>query len=418
MSADSSSASNRDRARRCYGVIERLEKAAASASPYSRNGEKVLQGGSSSHPRQAWVQLDTPGRASQAPGHNAELVAPTASSPVSGAKASAVQGEYGARGDDSGIAITHSAFCRFVEGKKFNCRVSLEGFLRTLSGTGRLLAAHGAATEEKGAATEEKGASQGQKPFSATTARRRISPVEGGSGAGAVSTSQFAPGVLPTKRFTADSSIATAANSRGRPSSMAAQAQIGVTRSSLSARTAARGDGGGGSSARSSGAAGYPSSRSGTSATPRGAADNSGGFLDTPRGSVSGPRGGGFVAEALFSFDVNGSGTLSSEEFISAANRVTGLPVRQEWGDVLAKRFAAGIHGVEKRVGASCTGSGGGSGGGGGGVRWLGATEEGGNNSRLDISALVDFLRPKSFSLSVMTPFGKISPHPTASHAG
>lgn len=43
-------------------------------------------------------------------------------------------------------------------------------------------------------------------------------------------------------------------------------------------------------------------------------------------------------------------------------------------------------------------------------MRWLGASGDGSNNnnsSEVDIAALVDFLRPKHFSLSVMTPFGK-----------
>lgn len=405
-SAGSSSAFNRNRARRCYGVIERLAKTAASAGPHSRNGTRIFQGSGKSLPGQAWVRRETPGRGS-------ELVAPTSNSSFFGAKTSAVRREYEARDDHSEFAITHSTFCRFVEGKRFDCKVSLEGFLRTLSGAGRLLAANGATADKEGE-------SQGQASLSATTASRRTSSVEDGSW-GTVGTarwgarglrrasSQFAHDVLPTKRLPGDPWTTTAAHSRGRTCTMVGQTHIGVARSSLSTSTAARRGGGGGCSARSSGVAGYASSRSGTSATPRSAA-SSGGFLNTPRGGISGPRGCGFVAEALLSFDLNGSGTLSSIELISAANHVTGLPIRQEWGEVLAKRFVAGTQGVENKRGASCIGSGGGSGGGGGGgVRWLGGSEEGGKNSRLDVAALVKFLRPKRFSLSVMTPFGTSS---------
>lgn len=385
----------------------------------------MFQGGRSSRPGQAWVPPDKPGTGSETPSRNAELaVARAANGSLFGAKASATRREREARGDNGSekIAVTRSTFCRFVEGKRFDCSVSIEGFLRTLSGTGRLLTTHGGGGTAA-AAEEEEGTPLGQVPFCATTARRGIPSAEerpsGSVGAarwGARglrrASSQFAHDLSPpTKRYsTADSPTTTTAThggSPGRTSPMTvAQTHVGVARSSLSAATAAgvRGAGGasGGSSARSRGAAGHPSSRSGTSATPRSAA-SSGGFLGTPRGGV---RGRGFVAEGLLSLHDSESGTMSSAEFISAANRVTGLPVRQEWAEVLATRFAAGAQEVYSKGGASRAGSVWGSGG---GVRWLGGGEEGKKSSRLDVVALVDFLRPKSFSLSVMTPFGKDS---------
>lgn len=400
--AGNSSASTRNRARRYYGVVERMAKTAGLTGSCQRNGKRTFQGGRSSHPRQEWAQPDTP---SQDP----ELVAPADSRPFFDVKAIAVRRGQEARGSDSSeMAITQSTFCQFVEGKKFDCKASLEGFLRTLAGTGRLLPAHGAVAEGEGA-------SQGRAPFYATTARRGMPSAEGGS-PGTVGTarwgarglrrasSQFAQGVLPTRRWSVDSSTTMAAHGRGRASTMTAQAHVVVATSSLPTTATARGGGGGygggGSSARSSA---LVSSRLGTTATPRSGA-NTGGTLNTTRGGI---RVGGCVAAALLSFDVNGSGALSSAEFIRAANRVTGLPVRQEWGEVLAKRFARGRHGVENERGAPCAGGGGGSGG--EGVRWMGGGEEGDEGCRLDIAALVDFLRPRSFSLSVMTPFGKSS---------
>ena len=349
----SSCASDRDRARRFHGVIERLASAARMQEARRDDG---------------------------------------------------VSGEIG---------ITRSTFCRFVEGKRFD-EGSLEGFLRALSRAGRLSAPVSAI----GAANEEASASHGQAMYSAATGRREISPVDSGAPRATVGTARWGARGLrrASSQFANQVQPATAtAPSGGRRATTMAQARNEALRGPLSATAPARGvDGGRIGSSRSSRVGGHASSRSEASATSGGVAGSGRVVLATPRERLSGRRGSGFVEETLSAFDSNGSGTLSSAEFVSASNQATGLPIRQEWGEVLAARFAAGVDNKGRELGAGRGGGegvGGGGRGGGGGegrVRWLGESRDGNNgNRRLDIATLVDFLRPKHFSLSVMTPFGK-----------
>ncbi|CAN0087022.1 unnamed protein product, partial [Hapterophycus canaliculatus] len=255
--------------------------------------------------------------------------------------------------------IALSTFCRFAEGKRFDGARSLEGFLRTLSSAGRLLTL----AAEPGIVAKQARIIQDQTFFSAGMGRHNTSPTP----EGARRTSSAARwGTRGLRRASSQFSHNTPGS--GPPAAM----PVGEKRTKIFAQAHRGGYGGVIRSARSGGGERYPTSRSGGPA-------------------VSGVRGGDVVAQALSSFDSEGSGTLSSAEFISAASQVAGLvsPMCQEWGDILTKRFA-------RRGGRS------------GGVRWLSEGVQENTNGRLDIAALVDFLRPKSFSLSVMTPFGLV----------
>lgn len=405
----SSCAFNHNRTRRLYGVIERLAKTAGDScltkgeSFGERDGKRFVRDNRYRHgEQQGWVQQGDCNRTrtsrGSAPREQKDVtVAAAVLRPPSGSEPSTFRSGREARDDVGEIFITLSTFCRFVEGNKFGS--CLEGCLRALSRAGRQPESLSVCAV---AIREDSGETRDQASFSASTERRRMSRiVDGARGrtgtvgwgrrGGRRGSLQLANNTLAAKDK-AHNWVATSSLSRDATKT-SARPGTGVGCSS-SARSSSRGGGGAGG--------GYLSSSSGSSTT-------SGGFTDAPRDAISGRRGGSFVALALFSVDVNGSGTLSSAEFVSAASKVTHQSVRQEWGDVLVTRFAAGIHEKEGiGEGASCT-RGSGYRGGGGGVRWLGAgMDRRSNSSRLDVAALVDFLRPISFSLSVMTPFGEI----------
>lgn len=313
----------------------------------------------------------------------------------------------GLREDVGETLITLSMFCRFVEGKKFDGQESLEGFLRTLSRAGRSevpVAAGGGA-----AAHNERPPYAHDRAYSSDLMERRQKmSVEGGAwetvgsarwGARGLrrASTQFTHNMPPPNH--SDLVPSTTKTSVGRRATVLPQAHggvavrksfLGVTGTVETHRSADVG-----TSARSTGGGLHLSSSRSRNSTIKWEVASSGGEPKMPTRDRSGPRGGGFVVRALSSFDGNGSGTLSSAEFVPAASKVAGLDmhIEQEWGDVLATKFAATTHRGEA----------------GGGVRWLGGSGKGTDTHRLDIAVLADFLRPKHFSLSVMTPFGESS---------
>lgn len=111
------------------------------------------------------------------------------------------------------------------------------------------------------------------------------------------------------------------------------------------------------------------------------------------------PRSAGFALDCLLSFDLEGSGALSRARLMSAAGQATGVPARPEWADALVERFQAGASAASLGRGGARRG----------GVRWMdGDGDLGGGEKEIDVNAFGDFLRPKHFGLSVMTPFGKL----------
>ncbi|CBJ48655.1 hypothetical protein Esi_0046_0010 [Ectocarpus siliculosus] len=297
-------------------------------------------------------------------------------------------------------------FCRFVEGKKFDGQESLEGFLRTLSRAGRSevpVAAGGGA-----AAHNERPAYAHDRAYSSDLMeRRQRMSVEGGAwetvgsarwGARGLrrASTQFTHNTSPPNH--SDLVPSTTKTSVGRRATVLPQAHGGVAVkkrfSGVTGTVETHRSADVGTSARSTGGGLHLSTSRSRNSTLKWEVASSGGELKTPTRDRSGPRGGGFVVRALSSVDGNGSGTLSPAEFVSAASKVAGLDmqIEQEWGDVLATKFAATTHRGEA----------------GGGVRWLGGSGEGTDTHALDIAALDDFLRPKHFSLSVMTPFGLV----------
>lgn len=392
---ESSCISIRSRTRRLYGVIERLARTSADSCPTKGEDFREEDGGRIvgdnryryRERQQVWVlkgdcSRARTGRESTSRKQRAVTAATAVTRPSSDSKPSTLRSGSIARDDVGEVLITLSAFCRFVEGKKFDPEGTLEGFLWTLSRAGRQ---QESLSTSSAAAREDSGKTQGQVSSSATTGKHFVSRVVDGTW-GTAGTARW--GTQGVRR----------GSSQFANSALAAKHQgydwVATSRGYNSARSSTGGERGGG--------AGYLSSRSGSSRTP-------GGGTDTPTDGFSGPRGGTFLALALSSFDVDGSVTLSSAELISAASQVAGHSLRQEWGDVLVTRFAAGRK-EKQEIGerASCMRGICDPGEGRGGVRWLEAGLDTGSNSRkLDVASLVDFLRPKIFSLSIMTPFGK-----------
>ncbi|CAM9253734.1 unnamed protein product, partial [Ectocarpus fasciculatus] len=405
----SSFSSGRSRIRQVSSVIYRFARTATvAASSPAQESEKKGTRGSGRHEQPLWACQSHSGRRQTGRGSEqaAALVAPPVVNSCYSGGALTTRRLDDAREDIGETRITRSVFCRFVEGKKFDGQESLEGFLRTLSRAGRSevpVAAGGGAT----AHSEPPPHAHDRAYSSDLTERRQKMRVEGGAwetvgsarwGARGLrrASTQFTHSTSPPNH--ADLIPSMAKTSVGRRATVLAQAHGGVavhkgflgvagtveTHRSAEVGTSARSTGGG---------LHLPSSRSRNSTIKSNVA-SSGGEPKTPTGDRSGPRGGGFVARALSSFDSNGSGTLSSEEFVSAASKAAGLDMQigQEWGDVLATKFAAATNRGEAA----------------GGVRWLGGSGDGTDTHRLDIAALADFLRPKHFSLSVMTPFGLV----------
>ncbi|CAM9523010.1 unnamed protein product, partial [Scytosiphon promiscuus] len=392
---DDSCALARSRIRRVRGVIERLARAAAAAASFPTKSENNRNaGGDFGHEQHYRGQHEAARRTSTAKeeeprGRTQPVGAPPVRHPSSRAQASTAQ-----RGDDEADScgrslITLSKFCRFMEGKKFDGAGSLEGFLRTLSRAGRSLppAAESDTVAQRARFVPD------QASYTTETGRRNALPVEEGA-RGTTSTARW--GTRGVRRASSQFNHRASLTNRSRFDSAAAVIAVGEKSAEMIARVRQDGCGDIRNSARSGG-------REEPYSTPP-----SGGL------ALSGRRGGDFLAQALSSFDSDGSLTLSAGELISAASQVAGLvtPMRQEWGDVLTKRFARGAkEGVGLGGGAAscrrgCSGPAGG--GRAGSVRWLGQDVEGSANSRLDIATLVDFLRPKAFSLSVMTPFGLV----------
>lgn len=337
----------------------------------------------------------------------AALVAPPAVNSSCSGGARTVRRLDDPREDIGKILITPSMFCRFVEGKKFDGQESLEGFLRTLSRAGRsevpVAAGGGAAAHNE----RPPHAHDRAHSFDLMERRQQLS-LDGGAwetvgsarwGARGLrrASTQFTYNTSPPKH--SDSVPSTTKTSVGRRATVLAQAHggvavkkslLGVTGTAETHRSAEVG-----TSATSTAGGFHLSSSRSRNSTIMWDVASSGGERKTPTGDRSDQRGGGFVARALSSFDGDGSGTMSSAEFVSAASKVAGLdmPIEQEWGDVLATKFAATTRSGEAA----------------GGVRWLGGSGEGTDTHRLDIATLADFLRPKQFSLSVMTPFGESS---------
>lgn len=306
--------------------------------------------------------------------------------------------------------------CRFVEGKRFGPRSSLEGFLRALSSAGRPTA--GTAyfyTPAKVPARETAGgASCGTPPMGATNAY----PV--GRPGGRISVGDGAWGTAGTARWGA----------RGLRRSSMQFVRTGTARD----RDCVPGKRGTTPAARGgyphSTRGGSPTSRSGRSRDGDGAAAGHAGCMSaTARTTTPGesgdwplsdsapgqatargfprrdPRGAGSAIDALLSFDPEGSGTLSRAQLMSAAGQATGIPARPEWAEALVERFEA------------CAASAGGGAALRRGVRWMsggGGGALGGGERVIDVIAFGEFLRPKYFELSVMTPFGELENHDKA----
>ncbi|CAM9453159.1 unnamed protein product, partial [Ectocarpus sp. 12 AP-2014] len=405
----SSTSSGRSRIRQVFSVIYRFARTAAvtASSPTQEREKKDIRGsGRHEQPMRVCQGHSGPLWADRVSEQTAVVLAPPAVNSSYSGGAPTNRRLDGLREDVGETPITLSMFCRFVEGKKFDGQESLEGFLRTLSRAGRselpVAAGRGAAAHN-----ERPPYAHDRAYSSDLMERRQKMSVEGGAwetvgsarwGARGLrrASTQFTHNTSPPNH--SDLVPSTTKTSVGRRETVLPQAHGGVavkkrflgvtgtveTHRSADVGTSARGTGGG---------LHLSSSRSRNS-TIKWEVAGSGGEPKTPTRYRSGPRGGGFVVRALSSFDGNGSGTLSSAEFVSAASKVAGLgmQIEQEWGDVLATKFAATTR--RREVGR--------------GVRWLGGSGEGADTHRLDIAALADFLRPKHFSLSVMTPFGLV----------
>lgn len=298
--------------------------------------------------------------------------------------------------------------CRFVEGKKFGPRSSLEGFLRSLSSAGRPTAGTAYSYTSAKAPTRETAgrASCGTPPTGAADAysARRAG--------GRISVGDDAWGTAGTARW--------GARGLRRSSMQFVQTGTARDRDCLPGRrgTTPAARGGHPHSTRD----GSPTSRSGRSRDGNGAAAGHAGCVSatsrtttpgesgdwllsdsTPRqATVRGfprrdPRGAGFAIDALLSFDPEGSGTLSRTQLMSAAGQATGIPARPEWAEALVERFQAGA--ASAGGGAALRR----------GVRWMNGGGGLGDGGRvIDVSVFGEFLRPKYFDLSVMTPFGEL----------
>lgn len=397
------------RARRFHGVIERLARMAtttASSPPKnledSRNARGIVGHGEHIRLRQGIPGWVLTARGEEPRGRALALDENFVRHSSFSVETSTVRRDHEENGSRGHTFITLSTLCRFTEGKRFDGACSLEGFLRTLSRAGR----SNAPLAEPDVVARQTCFIQDQAPFSAETRRLKMLPIEEGAW-GMASMAQW--GTRGVRRASSQFSHKAAAAAPTNASDFESVAAMPVGEKKISMLPQARWDAFGGmrNSARSGVGGGgggerYPTSRSGGPA-------------------LSCARGGDFLAQALSSFDdSDGSGTLSSTELVCAASQIAGpaTPMRREWGHILTERFAkraakggVGLGGDR----ASCTLGSTGPGRAGGkarGVRWLGEGVEGQANGRLDIDALVDYLRPKAFSLSVMTPFGKCSGFP------
>ncbi|CAM9782687.1 unnamed protein product, partial [Ectocarpus sp. 13 AM-2016] len=404
----SSTSSGRSRIRQVFSAIYRFARTAevTASSPTQEREKKDIRGsGRHEQPMRVCQGHSGPLWTDRVSEQTAAVLAPPAVNTSYSGGAPINRRLDGMREDVGETPITLSMFCRFVEGKKFDGQESLEGFLRTLSRAGRSevpVAAGGgvAAHNERPSYAQDRACS------SDLMERRQKMSVEGGEWETMGSARWGARGLRrASTQFTHNTSSpnhsdlvpSTTKTRDGRRAKVLPQERSGVAVNKLfmgitgAVETHRSADVG--TSARSTGVRLHLSLRS-RNPTVKWDVASSGGEPKTPTRCRFGPRGGGFVLRALSSFDGNGSGTLSSADFVSAASKVAGvdMQIEQEWGDVLATKFAATTH--RREVG--------------GGVRWLGESEEGTGTRRLDIAALADFLRPKHFSLSVMTPFGLV----------
>lgn len=293
---------------------------------------------------------------------------------------------------DEGV-ISLESFCRFVEGKKFGAASNLEGFLRALAGAGRaLLGRQEDATQlrQVGAAASRLAFHMSDKTSSRTvvgapTVSRPDTPgarsVQGSAhwGGGRVrrTSAQFSSTLQPqetkTQYVTGGRMIPASTrlfwSSRDRPAGRTIKDGPTPRRNTSRGESATARLIGNTNSARSS-SAGTAYSSTSTKASRAGL-----------------PGGLGVVLDELSGWDHDGSGAVSATELVSAMGQGVGIPLRLSWAEALVERFEAKGMAIEAVKD---------------GLRGSGSAR-----GKLDVIAFVEFLRLKTFSISVMTPFGK-----------